>query len=91
MKKLLYAVLFLVVFVFGLTFAARNPQLVSINYYFGVDVELPITVLLLVSLMAGIVIGYLASFATGLRRRLRPSRATRDEVRPGTAMAPRSS
>lgn len=91
MKKLLYAVLFLVIFIFGLTFAARNPQRVAIDYYFGIDVELPITVLLLGSLVAGVVIGYVASFAGGMRRRLKRTGTARGNARAGTDMMPRSS
>jgi uncharacterized integral membrane protein len=72
MKKLLYAVIFLVIFVLGLTFAVRNPDTVHINYYFGIDVELPLTILLLCSLGVGVLIGYLTALTGGARRWRRP-------------------
>ena len=68
MKKLFYAVIFLGVFVLGLTFAARNPHSVSIDYYFGLSLELPITLVLLVTLAIGVVVGYVFSLAGGIRR-----------------------
>ncbi|MFT5114555.1 MAG: putative integral membrane protein [Parasphingorhabdus sp.] len=58
MKKLLYAILFLVVMVVGLTFAVRNPQSVTISYYFGIEFTLPLIVFLLVILTSGILTGY---------------------------------
>ncbi len=93
MKKLFFALVFLAVFVFGLTFAARNPQVVGIEYYFGIDVELPLTLLLLGSLVCGVVIGFVASLASGYRRRRRRQRAERAATgaAPGTSVVPRSS
>lgn len=91
MKKLIYTVLFLVVFVLGVTFAARNPERVVIDYYFGIHLELPLTVLLLGSLVVGVLIGYLASLAGGYRRQLRRAARQRSSrpVSNGTSIATR--
>ncbi len=90
MKKLLYAVIFLVVFVVGLTFAAKNPQDVVISYYFGVDLELPLTVVLFGTLVAGVLIGYMFSLA-GSYRRYRRRRARREPESSGrTSLVTRS-
>jgi uncharacterized integral membrane protein len=91
MKKLLYAVIFLVIFVFGLTFAARNPHYVSIDYYFGIDVEVPLIAVILVSLAAGVVLGYLFSLAGGYRRyrRRRQAMATGAGGSTGTSIVTR--
>lgn len=94
MKKLLYAVIFLVVFVVGLTFAAKNPQDVAISYYFGVDLELPLTVVLLGTLVAGVLIGYVFALAGSYRRyrRRQARRESRREVErsAGTSLVTRS-
>lgn len=91
MKRLFYVVAFLVVFVLGLTFAARNPQSVTIDYYFGINVDLPLTIVLLISFVTGVVIGFLAALGSRYkrhRRRLRRSRAP-TQSGPGTSLAPR--
>ena len=78
MKKLVYVLIFLIVFVFGLTFAARNPDDITINYYFGIDFELPLTLLLLVVLGVGVLLGYLFAAIGGFfdQRRRRRAHAT---------------
>lgn len=89
MKRLFYIVVFLIIFVVGLTFAARNPQEVGISYYFGIDVQLPLTAMLLATLVVGIVIGYLMALTGGYQRYRRRQRARADTA-PGTSMASRS-
>jgi uncharacterized integral membrane protein len=74
MKKLLYAAIFLVVLVAGLTFALKNPEYVSIQYYFGVDFRVPLSLLIVGCLVAGVIIGYLAGRLGGYRRRRRADR-----------------
>lgn len=96
MKKLLYVFVFLVVFVFGLTFAAKNPQYVNITYYFGIDLELPLILLVLTTLTAGVALGFVFASLGGFmkyRRRLRRQleRHTGQPSKPGSmAMAPRN-
>lgn len=89
MKRLFYVVVFLIIFVLGLTFAARNPQEVSISYYFGIDLQLPLTAMLLATLVVGIAIGYLMALASGFRR-YRRRQQLRTETVPGSSMATRS-
>lgn len=99
MKRLFYAIILLSVFIFGLTFAARNPQTVHISYYFGIDVELPLIFVLLASLAIGLIAGYLLAAAHGLKRRRRlvhkirsESKKVESSVRASTnALAPRNS
>ncbi len=68
MKRLIYALLFLAVMVVGLTFAARNPQRVEVNWYFGIDYELPLTLMLFSVLALGMLCGYLMGRFRGRRR-----------------------
>lgn len=81
MKRLLYAIAFLVVLVLGLTFALRNPDTVSIEYYLGFRWEGPLAVLLLVTLVVGAVLGWFASLATVVRNRRRLAGARREAAR----------
>lgn len=64
MKRALSAVLFLLVFLVGVSFALKNPQDVVIQYYFGLEwgpfpVSLIIIVVFLLGVLAG---GLVASF-----------------------------
>ena len=81
MKRFLYAIAFLVVLVFGLTFALRNPDTVNVNYYLGFHWEGPLAVLLLVTLVIGAVLGWFASLAMVVRNRRRLAGARRDAER----------
>ena len=68
MKKLFYTLLFLVIFVFGLTFAARNPQTIEISYYFDFKVEIPVIVFLLLVLVSGMILGWILAHVGQLKR-----------------------
>ncbi len=68
MRKLLYSVIFLCIFVFGLTFAARNPQSVQVSYYFGIEGEWPLASILLAVLITGVAAGYILALVGGYRR-----------------------
>jgi len=60
-KTIFYLILFFFILFFGLTFSAQNPQVISIRYYFGFQIDIPLVVLLLGSLALGILIGWLSS------------------------------
>ena len=57
LKKLLTTVVTLIVVVAGVTFAAKNPQAVSISYYFDLVWEGPLVIALITALLAGVVLG----------------------------------
>jgi putative membrane protein len=70
-KRTLSAILFLLVFLIGVSFALQNPQDVAIKYYFGLEwgpfpVSLVIIVVFLLGVLAG---GLVASFPLVLRHR----------------------
>ncbi len=64
--RLLSWLLFLVVFVVGLSFAALNAEVVAIHYYWG-DGALPLSLLLAMALALGVVLGILGSLMMVLR------------------------
>ena len=87
MKKLLYTLLFLVILVFGLTFAAQNPQSVSISYYFDIELTLPLTLFLLMVLVLGVVIGVILSYFGRIKRARKKRVKAKPNVPAATALA----
>ena len=68
MQRIITIVLFITVFSTAAAFSAINANVVSINYYLGV-IELPLSVVVIASIVIGIVLGALAIFLTSLRLR----------------------
>ena len=77
MKKLLYVIVLIIFFLLGLSVFYNNPQSVELKYYMGWQVELPLTVILLITFAAGVVIGYFASLLKSLKLRRRLSKANK--------------
>jgi putative membrane protein len=77
MKKLVYVIVVVVVFLFGLSFFYNNPQNVSLKYYMGWSVEMPLTVLLLITLAIGVIVGYFASLVKSVKLRRSLSKANK--------------
>ena len=59
MKRLIYAILFLVVLVLAVSFAAKNHQIVEVKYYFDFAWTGSLSVLLFVVLALGALLGTL--------------------------------
>ena len=57
LKKFVTTVVTLAAVVVGVTFAAKNPQAVSISYYFDLAWEGPLVIALVLALVAGVVLG----------------------------------
>jgi putative membrane protein len=72
-KRVLYSILFIVVLIAGLLFFVKNNQPVEFNYIAGVK-ELPVSILLLSSLCAGVLLGLAASVPVILRLKQQKSR-----------------
>ncbi len=72
---------FLVVVVFGLELHVRNSQLVTFNYYLG-SVELPVSLLVALSLLGGAALGILASLRIIIasRRKLREAKKSLRQI-----------
>jgi putative membrane protein len=89
MGRLLGFLFLVVLVVLGLSFAVLNSQPVSLNYYFGYR-DIPLSMIVVLSLAAGAVIGVLVSAGlilrmkvqTGqLRRKLRNAEKDSDQLR----------
>ena len=68
MKKIMSSVFFLVLVLFGIIFAVLNSDIVALNYYFGVQ-QVPLSLIMLLSMIVGTVIGVLVSMAQLLKAR----------------------
>ena len=65
-KRIVYTILFIIVLVSGLLFFIKNNQVEEFNYIIG-SKELPLSILLLTSLVAGAILGILATVPLILR------------------------
>ena len=74
-------VLWLVVFLFLLAFAAKNLDPVTVRFYLDHDWQAPLVVVLLGFFAVGVVLGMLAMVGTLLRQRREISRLKRDARR----------
>lgn len=89
MGRLLGFLVVLALIVLGLSFAVLNSEPVALNYYFGYQ-DIPLSMIVVLSLAAGAVIGVLVSAglilrlkaqAAGLRRKLRRAEKDSDQLR----------
>lgn len=83
MHRILTIAFFVTVFVLGAAFSAKNTSAVSIDFYFS-TITLPLSVIIIVSLITGIMIGAFAIFARTLslryeNRRLHKQLATTEQ------------
>ena len=89
MGRLLGFLFLVVLIVLGLSFAVLNSRPVSLNYYFGYR-DIPLSMIVVLSLAAGAVIGVLVSAglilrskaqSSQLRRKLRNAEKDSDQLR----------
>jgi len=69
MLRLVYISLTLFIIIFGIVFAVLNAEIVQLNYYLGA-VELPLSLVLVLAMIIGAILGIFASlsFIIGSRR-----------------------
>ena len=72
-RQILYACLFIIILIAGLVFFVKNSQELEFNYVVG-SVTLPLSLLILLSLLAGVLLGLLAVTPALLRQRRRIAR-----------------
>jgi len=60
MLRLVYLSITLLIIIFGIVFAVLNAESVQLNYYLG-SVELPLSLVLVVAMIIGAILGILAS------------------------------
>ncbi|MFT4630104.1 MAG: putative membrane protein [Dinoroseobacter sp.] len=59
MKRLLYLCFFLLFVLFAFTVNLKNPQMVTLNYYFDFHREAPLVLVLTATFVFGILLGWL--------------------------------
>lgn len=59
MKRLIYLIVFLLVAIFAFTLNLKNPQSINLQYYFDLQFEAPLVLVLTASFLSGMVIGWL--------------------------------
>ena len=78
MKAFLYLLLALVVLVFGISFALKNPSSVSVKYYFGLDWTGSLSALLVVTLAVGALLGVLFTLGWVIKAKRQAAHARRE-------------
>lgn len=78
MKAFLYLLLALVVLVFGISFALQNPSSVEVKYYFGLHWEGSLSVLLVITLAVGAVLGVLFTLGWVIKAKRQAAQARRE-------------
>ncbi|RKZ89012.1 MAG: LapA family protein [Gammaproteobacteria bacterium] len=68
MRRIMTIIIFVIVFAVGAAFSAINTNPVIINYYLG-TLTAPLSVVMILSIVAGIILGAVAIFASTLRLR----------------------
>lgn len=59
----------LIVFLFLLSVAVKNSEMVTIHYYLGMEWEVPVVVVLFLCFTAGALFGYLSCLIKKIRRK----------------------
>ncbi|SCX20838.1 LapA family protein [Nitrosomonas eutropha] len=59
----------LIVFLFLLSVAVKNSEMVTIHYYLGMEWEVPVVVVLFLCFAAGALFGYLSCLIKKIRRK----------------------
>jgi len=77
MKRYIYLGLALFVLIFGIVFAVLNADSVQLHYYLGSPVELPLSLILVLAMIFGAILGILASLNIIIRTRRTFSRLKR--------------
>ncbi len=69
MNKILVAFVAFVALLFGVTFTIRNPQVVELSYYFGIQWHGPLSWLVIIVFALGVLIGILVSYLLVLKKK----------------------
>lgn len=64
MRKMIFIIVFVLLFVISAAFSAFNMTAVTLNYYFG-ELTMPLSILLVIAMLVGVLLGVLVlSLAT---------------------------
>lgn len=78
MKFFVYLLVFTVVAVFGLTFTLKNSQPVELHYYPDLVLSAPLSIVLLVTLLIGTLVGMFVTWIALMNKRRELSRARKE-------------
>lgn len=67
--RLIYGLFGVLLFVFVLGFAIKNAEPVIVHYYLGIAWQLPLSLLVLITLFVGVAIGLIASLFPYVKQR----------------------
>lgn len=70
MKKLLSLILFLLFAVFAFSLNLKNPDSVTLNYYFGLQAQVDLYIVLLVPFVIGLLLGVLLMSLSVVRNKM---------------------
>ncbi|PHS26172.1 MAG: hypothetical protein COA83_03810 [Methylophaga sp.] len=68
MRRILTIIIFIIVFVVGIAFSAINNDPVALNYYLG-TLSLPLSIVIVISILLGLILGASAIFMSSLQLR----------------------
>lgn len=68
MRKIIFLLIFVLIFLISAAFAAFNIDAVTVNYYFG-QLTLPLSALLVTAMLAGVVLGAIVLLMATLKLR----------------------
>lgn len=78
MKKVLSIILFLVFALFALTLNLKNPDVVTLRYYFDIEREVDLFIVLLVPFVVGMSLGVLLMSFTVVRTKMQVGKTKRE-------------
>jgi len=78
MKKILSIILFLVFALFALTLNLKNPDPVTLRYYFGLEREVDLFIVLLVPFAIGMAIGVLLMSFSVVKNKMQVGKTKRE-------------
>lgn len=76
MRRILTIIIFMLVFAVGIAFSAANNDPVAIDYYLG-TLPLPLSIVMVLSMVLGLILGALAIFFGTLQLRYENRRLTK--------------
>lgn len=59
MKRLFYLLIFLIFALFAFTLNLKNPQIITVSYYFNISWDLPLFLVIMLPFFVGMVLGVL--------------------------------
>jgi len=68
MRKIIFLLIFVLIFLISAAFAAFNMDAVTVNYYFG-QLTFPLSALLVIAMLAGVALGTIVLFMATLKLR----------------------